>query len=57
MKKTVKRYNLSNIMKNAWRYVKAAGLRMKAFSRTGGSPLEGAFVRGSMCLIGRKQSI
>ena len=26
MKKTVKRYNLSNIMKNAWRYVKAAGL-------------------------------
>ena len=30
---------------------------MKAFSRTGGSPLEGAFVRGSMCLIGRKQSI
>ena len=24
---------------------------MKALSRTGGSPLEGAFVRGSMCLM------
>lgn len=26
MKKTVKRYNLSNIMKNAWELVKKAGL-------------------------------
>lgn len=26
MKKTVKRYNLSKIMKNAWSYVKTAGL-------------------------------